>query len=172
MNVPGSRNRSGSVTHNYVPNTQYKASQVAQWATCHWICLPTQKMQFGSLDWEDPLEKETATHSSILAWTIPLDRKAWQATTHGVAKSWTRLRTKQRHHPGHPRTPVALEWGGHKARHCTWDTFSLVESRDSGQTLINHSRAFVNITYCLNKIRGKKTKTEQCVSSWHILDSK
>ena len=25
-----------------------------------------------SLGWEDPLEKGTATHSSILAWTIPL----------------------------------------------------------------------------------------------------
>ena len=24
-----------------------------------------------SLDWEDPLEKEMATHSSILAWSIP-----------------------------------------------------------------------------------------------------
>ena len=24
-----------------------------------------------SLDWEDPLEKEKATHSSILAWRIP-----------------------------------------------------------------------------------------------------
>ena len=24
-----------------------------------------------SLGWEDPLEKETATHSSILAWKIP-----------------------------------------------------------------------------------------------------
>ena len=27
--------------------------------------------QVQSLDWEDPLEKETATHSSILAWKIP-----------------------------------------------------------------------------------------------------
>ena len=27
--------------------------------------------RFQSLDWEDPLEKETATHSSILAWRIP-----------------------------------------------------------------------------------------------------
>ena len=25
----------------------------------------------GSLDWDDPLEKGTATHSSILAWRIP-----------------------------------------------------------------------------------------------------
>ena len=30
-----------------------------------------QEMQDQSLDWKDPLEKEMATHSSILAWTIP-----------------------------------------------------------------------------------------------------
>ena len=28
-----------------------------------------------------------ATHSSILAWKIPLDREAWRATDHGVAES-------------------------------------------------------------------------------------
>ena len=32
-----------------------------------------------------------ATHSSILACRIPMDRGAWQATVHGVAMSWTRL---------------------------------------------------------------------------------
>ena len=42
-----------------------------------------------SLGWEDPLEEEMATHSSILAWRIPMDRGAWRATVHGVAKSWT-----------------------------------------------------------------------------------
>ena len=30
-----------------------------------------QEMQVQSLGWEDPLEKEKATHSSILAWEIP-----------------------------------------------------------------------------------------------------
>ena len=30
-----------------------------------------QKTQVRSLGWEDPLEKEMATHSSILAWEIP-----------------------------------------------------------------------------------------------------
>ena len=30
----------------------------------------TQEMGVQSLDWEDPLEKETATHSSLLAWEI------------------------------------------------------------------------------------------------------
>ena len=33
-----------------------------------------------------------ATHSSILAWRIPMDRGAWQATDHGVSKSQTRLK--------------------------------------------------------------------------------
>ena len=30
----------------------------------------TQETRVGSLGWEDPLEKEMATHSSILAWRI------------------------------------------------------------------------------------------------------
>ena len=30
-----------------------------------------QETQVQSLDWEDPLEKEMATHSSILTWRIP-----------------------------------------------------------------------------------------------------
>ena len=45
----------------------------------------------GNLGWEDPLEEGTATHSNILAWRIPRDRGAWQATVHGVTTSWTRL---------------------------------------------------------------------------------
>ena len=40
-----------------------------------------------SLDQEDPLEKGMATHSSILAWRIPMDRGIWQATVHGITKS-------------------------------------------------------------------------------------
>ena len=44
-----------------------------------------------SLGREDPLEKGLATHSSVLAWIIPMDRGAWWATVHGIAKSQTRL---------------------------------------------------------------------------------
>ena len=47
-----------------------------------------------SLGWEDPLEKEMATHSSILAWKNPMDRGAWQATVHGVARVGHDLETK------------------------------------------------------------------------------
>ena len=42
-----------------------------------------------SLGWEDPLEEAMATHSSILAWIISMDRGAWWATVHGVTKSRT-----------------------------------------------------------------------------------
>ena len=44
-----------------------------------------------SLSWEDLLEKEMATHPSILAWRIPRDRGAWQAKIHRVTKSRTQL---------------------------------------------------------------------------------
>ena len=37
--------------------------------------LGKQEIRVQSLDWEDPLEKGIATHSSILAWKIPLDRE-------------------------------------------------------------------------------------------------
>ena len=42
-----------------------------------------------SLDWEDPLEKEMATHSSILALENLMNRGAWRATVHVVAKRLT-----------------------------------------------------------------------------------
>ena len=63
-----------------------------------WVSLVAQSVNnppavwetwVGSLDWEDPLEEGMATHSSILAWRIPMDRGAWQAAVHGVAKSRT-----------------------------------------------------------------------------------
>ena len=41
------------------------------------------------LGWDDPLEKEMATHSNILAWEIPWTEEPGGATVHGVAKSWT-----------------------------------------------------------------------------------
>ena len=50
-----------------------------------------QETQVQSLGWEDPLEKEMATHSSILAWRILWTEEPERATVHGVAKSRTRL---------------------------------------------------------------------------------
>ena len=49
----------------------------------------SEELQVRSLGQEDPLEEEMTTHSSILAWKILMDRRAWQATAYGVAKSQT-----------------------------------------------------------------------------------
>ena len=56
----------------------------AMWAT--WV---------QSLGWEDPLEEGMATHSSIPAWRISMDREAWQVN--GVTKSQTGLSDYAQH---------------------------------------------------------------------------
>ena len=61
MNPPGGTRKSP-------PSAFMGASLVAQWSRIH---LPMQDSQFRSLSQEDPLEKEMATHSSILAWETP-----------------------------------------------------------------------------------------------------
>ena len=63
-----------------------------------WASLVTQTVKnppamretwLRSLGWEDPLEEGMATHSSILAWRVPMNREAWWAIVHRVAKSQT-----------------------------------------------------------------------------------
>ena len=61
---------------------------MVQWLRIH---LPSQATRVRSLGQEDPLEKEMANHSSILAWEIAMDRGAWRATDHGVIKNRTQL---------------------------------------------------------------------------------
>ena len=43
-----------------------------------------QETRVPSLAQGDPLEEGTATHSSILAWKISMDRGAWRGAVHGV----------------------------------------------------------------------------------------
>ena len=67
---------------------EVRASLVAQMVKN----LPTmQETWVQSLGWEDPLEEGVTTHSNVIAWRIPMDREAWGAMVHGVAKSWTPL---------------------------------------------------------------------------------
>ena len=66
-----------------------RISLVTQWLR---ICLPAQGTQVPPLAWEDPLEKEIATYSRILAWEIPwteepgrLPSMGWQTVGHNLA---------------------------------------------------------------------------------------
>ena len=55
------------------------------------------EMWVQSLGQEDLLEEGMAPHSSILAWRILMDRGAWGATVHRVAKCQTRLNRLSMH---------------------------------------------------------------------------
>ena len=50
-----------------------------------------QETQVQSLGWEDPLKKEMATHSSILAWEIPRTEEPGGLQFMGSQKSQTQL---------------------------------------------------------------------------------
>ena len=65
---------------------------VTMWQAEQWASLVVQMVKnppavpetwVQSLGWEDPLEEGMATHSSILAWRIPVERGAWWATVQG-----------------------------------------------------------------------------------------
>ena len=56
-----------------------------------WKRILLQRWRPGFDPWlgKIPLEESMATHSSILAWRIPMDRGAWWATVHRVSKGQT-----------------------------------------------------------------------------------
>ena len=55
-----------------------------------------QETRFQSLGWEDPLEKEVATHSSILAWRIPWTEKPGGLQSMGLQRVGHDLATKEK----------------------------------------------------------------------------
>ena len=56
-----------------------------------------QETQLRSLGWEDPLEEEMATHSSILAWRIPWTEEPGRLQPLGLQKLEHDLATEQTH---------------------------------------------------------------------------
>ena len=89
---------------------------------------PMQETQIQSLGWEDPLEKEMVTHSSILAWKIPwMEEPGRLHTVHGVTKSQTWLNNftfrqyikKQRHHFAN-KGPYSQSYGFSSSHVWTW----------------------------------------------------
>ena len=75
-------------TYTHTHTHTHRASLVAQMIKN----LPAlQETWVWTLGWEDALEEGMITYSSILAWRMPMDKGAWWATVHGVAKNQTRL---------------------------------------------------------------------------------
>ena len=69
----GRENTNGSVVKNPPANAEAQETQVR------------------SLGWEDPREKETATHSSVLAWKIPWTEEPGELQCIESQKSGTQL---------------------------------------------------------------------------------
>ena len=59
------------VPHGSAIRNQNWASLTSQWVKTSPAMQEMEEIRVGSLGWEDPLEEEMATHSSILAWRIP-----------------------------------------------------------------------------------------------------
>ena len=70
-----------------------------------------------SLGCEDTLEEGMTTHTSILAWRIPMDRGAWWATVHGVTKSQTRLSGRPGFDLWVRKSPLKKEMATHSCIH-------------------------------------------------------
>ena len=62
---------------------------MVQWQRIHLTVQQTQETWAGSLGWEDPLEEEMATHSSILAWRIPWTEEPGGLQSMGLQESDT-----------------------------------------------------------------------------------
>ena len=65
------------------------ASQVALVVITRLPMQEAYETQVRFLSQKDHLEEGIATHSSILAWRVPMDRGAWRARVHGVAHNRT-----------------------------------------------------------------------------------
>ena len=88
------------------------ASQGVQWQR---ICLPVQETQVQSLSQEDSLEKEMATHSSILVWKFPWTeepgawRSPWGCKESGATKQLCIQDVTGKLEPGRDRQHVSSD---------------------------------------------------------------
>ena len=65
----------------------------AWWAAVHGVAKSQTRLSDFTLTFHfHALEKEMATHASVLAWRIPGTREAWWAAVYGVTQSGTRLK--------------------------------------------------------------------------------
>ena len=80
-----------------IKNQYYNSLMSQQWLSC-WNPPTMQEIQVPSLGPEDPLEKEMATHSSILAWWIPWTEEPGRLQSRGSQRVWHDLATKPHSH--------------------------------------------------------------------------
>ena len=88
-----------SANYQLLPMIQVSAHMSPPQRIPSWLCYPCLPAMWEtwvrSLGWEDLLEEGMATHSSILAWRIPMDRGTWSMGSQRVRHDWvTKHRTQ------------------------------------------------------------------------------
>ena len=118
-----------------------------------------QEVWVQSLGWEDPLEKEMATHSSMLAWEIPWTEEPGGLSTVGsqrVGHDWVTKRQQQKNRPlPHPQQFwfIGLSWG------TSWGLLFMCLSHKSPQqavVIFNVSQMLITCSqdrnFCLHQL--------------------
>ena len=110
-----------SVRHMFFWSSIFSIYCVPSWLL-YWASLVAQTVKnlpamwenwVKSLGWEDPLEEDMATHSSILAWRIPMNKGAWWATVHRVGKNQTWVSDWQHSTIGENSVSVIVDFSVH-----------------------------------------------------------
>ena len=89
---PGGRGQAAGKQASCKQQDSTGLPMVAQWLR---TCQPVQEIWIRFLGWEDALEKETATHSSILAWEISWAEEPGGLQSMGSQRSGHDLATKR-----------------------------------------------------------------------------
>ena len=101
-----------------------------------------QEMQVQPLGWEDPLEKEMASHSSILAWEILWTEGAWQAIVARVGCYWAAERQQN------------VPTGNYDETHSPQVSTSRLQSHTRGKT---RNQLFVKPSKILIKVLNQRS---------------
>ena len=106
----------------------------------------TQETWVQSLGQEDPLEKETATHSSFLAWRIPWREESCGLQPVGSQNSHRQLSERARMPPWSQKQGCQQEWGGLR-----WWAFLIAQSVKNLPAMQETQVQFLGQEYPLEK---------------------
>ena len=114
------------------------------------IRLPVKELQIWSLGWEDPLEKEMAAHSSIVAWEIPWTKEPGKLRSVGSQRARYSLATKLEQQKNY-KDSWAL-WCSPETNRILWTNYINKNNKSKGKTWkkLNNIPSYMHSMFCLS----------------------
>ena len=113
-----------------------------------------QETRGQSLGWEDPLEKEVGTHSSILGWEIPWTEEPGRLQSMGLQKSQTGLSNLAQYLPQLLRN---VGWDSFKHLRGVKTTLQCIKAKVEGRSVVCYADL---LGYCEIRQPGKGRKAQ------------